>query len=120
LNTRTEQMLEDLGIPVACCPTCETCNWGFHGAVDVGITAVFCQTCERHYRMMDVIQECAHLADRLALEVRQHGSKANNKLYWRLTEAWNKLGSHSLTHRRAVCTYDGRAGADEAHDDVPF
>lgn len=90
VHTPTEQILADYGIPVSECPTCKTCNWEFHGAVDVGIYTVTCQTCGRRYEMMSRQERVSYWASKLASAMDTGACPHANEMWSALVSAWNE------------------------------
>lgn len=116
--TGIDQLLADVGIPFAECPTCKTCNWTFRGAVDVGITEVRCRTCGRIYELMTWIRAVEHISTRLAFAAQSGALGKMGPLYYQLIEVWNDRVFRDDASRQAIVLNPGTFEGDD--NEIPY
>lgn len=118
MTSELERALEQAGLPLACCPSCEHSEWRFEGTTKAGFDSVSCAWCSRTYTGMTALQEYAHWAERARDAARAMDARKVRQANARLRQIWEEYPDLERTERYLVCTFSGRL--DGADDEIPF
>lgn len=111
-------LLENLGVEVDCCPTCEGSSWRLYATSEHGVHDVTCMDCGRTLTGMTRREWLNHCASKFALNLRgtNHHVGAYSD-YHLLVDAWLAMTAGDAGGRRLYVTYNGEW---HGNDDPPF